>query len=261
MAPLHKVAVIQLQPKDVALEENFAKAEAYIREAAAQGADLAVLPEYHLTSWCPEHPDFVASCVTSAPYLARYQSLARALAINIVPGTICEVLPSPSASSKPEIRNMTYWITPTGALAGTYQKKNLWHPERPHLTPGVHKPHAAFDTPLALGARPLRAGLLVCWDLFFPEAFRALLADGADLVVRVFLEAAVVTRAYENVCAVVFCNAGGLSQVAVPVDFGVLEVAEGVYKVREDMRGRGGSHVHVKGQRLLANTTIPRFSQ
>ncbi|KAK4135016.1 hypothetical protein BT67DRAFT_433810 [Trichocladium antarcticum] len=77
---------------DVAVDENLAKAESYIRQAASQGAHLAVLPEYHLTSWCPDHADFIAACAASAAHLPRYQALARDLHINIVPGTICHVM-------------------------------------------------------------------------------------------------------------------------------------------------------------------------
>ncbi|KXX74071.1 Nitrilase [Madurella mycetomatis] len=273
MAPVYKFAVIQLQPKDIAVEENFAKAESYIRKAAAQGADLAILPEYHLTSWCPDHPEFISACKASVPYLARYQALARELSINIVPGTICEVHPatattlqndptlSPNATERDsetltEIRNMAYWISPQGVLLGNYQKKNLWHTERPHLTAGTAQtPHTAFDTPLLRDGphgddnnvdghrrRPIRAGLLICWDLAFPEAFRALIADGAELVVipsfwlvngsdleetrrrinpdceGLFLRSVLVTRAFENTAVVAFCNTGGLSQVVVPVE-------------------------------------------
>ncbi|KAK1755628.1 carbon-nitrogen hydrolase [Echria macrotheca] len=293
MAPTYKIALIQIKQKDAAVKENYAKAESYIRDAAAQGADLAVLPEYHLTSWCPEHPDFVSATIESASYVSRYQDLARELGINIVPGTICDVSsPSGEGEGEKEMRNMAYWISSDGSIAGSYQKKNLWHPERPHLAAGVQEPHAAFETPLTKGdGKKIKAGLLICWDLAFPEAFRALIADGADVIVipswwhltdvddeafgmnpmceRAFLEAAVVTRAYENTAAVVFCNAGGLSQVAMPilgavggvmeamdpsegagdgkgegmkiveVDFGVLQVAERNYKVRADMGSQG----------------------
>ncbi|KAH8896033.1 putative chaperone binding protein [Thozetella sp. PMI_491] len=284
-------------PQELAVVENFDKSAEYIRNAAAQGCHLAVLPEYYLTSWCADDPGFIPACAESVSYLSRYQELARELNINIVPGTICEPHPlDPAASNgqeadptsvirlngKPvEVRNMAYFICAgTGELAGTYQKKNLWHGERAHLAPGVHHPHRAFDTPLLRAdGTPLRAGLLVCWDVAFPEAFRALISDGAELIIipsywtmqdvdptalalnpdceRVFLSSALVSRAYENTCAVVFVNKGGLSQVAAPItgplgglmepgeegmkvvelDLDLLRIAEENYKVRQDIKG------------------------
>lgn len=291
-----------------------------------------MLPEYHLTSWVPEHRDFIAACAASEAYLAQYQALARECNISIVPGTICEAHhPIPTATPVPaaaaaeednnnnkskskaaqelltqqgkELRNVAHFVAAgTGDIVGSYHKKNLWHPERPHLAPGKHEPHTAFDTPLRLHnhrpgddggnkeeeSTPVRAGMLVCWDLAFPEAFRALIADGAQLIIipsfwlltdldevglalnpdseKVFLDAAVVSRAFENTACVVFCNKGGCSQVAMPiqgklkvlpegesrelgldeegvsyveVDLDVLRIAEGNYKVREDIKGKG----------------------
>lgn len=232
----------------------------------------------------PQDPGFVASSADSEAYLPRYQALARELNISIVPGTICTAHPAgphaPNEGEK-ELRNMAFFISAgSGDIAGSYQKKNLWHPERPHLTSSKHDPHTAFDTPLGV-----RAGMLVCWDLAFPEAFRELIADGAQLIVipsywhltdvdpeglalnpdseKVFLNSTTVSRAFENTCCIAFCNTGGLSQVTMPiiggmgtlgieedavsiveVDFDVLRIAEENYKVREDMRGEGWHYSH-----------------
>ncbi|TVY35367.1 putative nitrilase [Lachnellula subtilissima] len=279
MAPTYKIAVIQLHPKPLAVEDNHSKAVEFIREAASQSCDLAVLPEYHLTSWVPDDPNFskiaftkqtpigklaIYSCyiysklkssLTSRPpsntthltqrqspllpipkYLNAYCFLAAELNINIVPGTIVE-------THGTQLTNVAYFISNTGAILGQYQKKNLWHPERPHLTSSLHEPHVAFDTPLG------KVGMLICWDLAFPEAFRELIAGGAKMIIiptfwsladctekglaynaqseALFLESTLVSRCFENTCMVVFANAGGpkggekgswagLSQVAVP---------------------------------------------
>ncbi|KAI9867005.1 MAG: hypothetical protein M1813_000403 [Trichoglossum hirsutum] len=293
VAPAFKIALIQFQAKPLSPEENFAKAATNIRSAASQGSQLAVLPEYHLTSWVPERPDFAASCAESVAYLPRYQALARELNIHIVPGTIIEPVKhvrsaAPGTSidgeaeaSNPlvtELRNMTCFIAAsTGDILSTYQKKNLWYLERGILTAGRHTPHKAFDVPLP-GNGTMRVGMLICWDLAFPEAFRELVADGAQLIVVpsywhineidpkvlalnmksevAFLDSVTVARAYENTCAVAFCNSWGESQVAMPilgclgklgveeddmiiseVDLNVLEVAEEHYKVRADLQG------------------------
>lgn len=60
-----------------------------------------MLPEYHLTSWKPELPGFVAACAESEKYLERYRALARELNISIVPGTICEAHPATEHAPEP----------------------------------------------------------------------------------------------------------------------------------------------------------------
>jgi len=278
MAPVHRIAVVQMHPKPLEIEENHKTACDRIRTAATQGCDLVVLPEYHLSNWVPADPQFIAQCADYQKYLDSYCALAKELKISIVPGTIVE-------KHDDELHNVAYFISPEGKILSSYQKKNLWHPERPHLTSSLHVPHEAFDTPLG------KVGMLICWDLAFPEAFRALIAGGAKIIIvptfwmlsdcneaglrhnaraeALFLESTLVARTFENTCAVVFCNAGGpkgdtgdyvgLSQVAVPfvgalgelgaedgmsvveLDMQVLEDAESNYKVREDM-GRESWH-------------------
>jgi predicted amidohydrolase len=227
------------------------KATAQIRAAVSKGSHIAVLPEYHLTSWAPEHPNFIASCTASTSYLPRYQALARELNIHIVPGTIIQPVMGPEQSvglsdaPSPviELRNLAYFIAAsTGDILSTYQKRNLWQTERGVLTAAQHTPHKAFDVPMldcGAGSSTVRVGMLICWDLAFPEAFRELVVDGAQMIIVpafwcinqispkllalnqksevAFLDSTTVARAYENTCIVAFCNAWGQSQVAMPI--------------------------------------------
>lgn len=73
--------------------------------------------------------------------------------------------------------NTAYFIAPSGEILSSYCKKNIWHPERPYLTSSGNEPHGVFDTPIG------KVGLLICWDLAFPEAFRELIAKGAEIII------------------------------------------------------------------------------
>ncbi|KAJ5980951.1 hypothetical protein N7481_008249 [Penicillium waksmanii] len=275
MAPTRRVAVIQWHIKDVEADQNHATACNYIRQSAAEGAELAVLPEYHLSGMVPNDPRWAIQAADSAKYLANYQALAKELKICIVPGTIIEK--QEGSNGSPIFYNTAYFISNDGSILGSYIKKNIWHPERPHLTSSGLDRHVAIDTPIG------RVGMLICWDLAFPEAFRELIADGADIVIiptywtphdasadcikynsnteALFLETTLTARAFENTCGIIFCNAAGpsedflgLSQITLPLvgpvakmgseegicvadmDLKVLEVAEQNYKVRQDIK-------------------------
>ncbi|KAF2473500.1 carbon-nitrogen hydrolase [Lindgomyces ingoldianus] len=265
MAPIVKVAVIQLYPEPLQPEQNFAKACTFIRSAASQGADLAVLPEYHLTNWQPKEPSFATLCEQWEVYLKGYQALAKECEICIVPGTIVE---SHQGEGEGEgegdrLLNVAYFIDGAGEVRGKYVKKNLWGPERDHLTGSGRDDHPVFDTPFG------KVGMLICWDLAFPEAFRELIAQGAKIIIVptfwtlkdcneaglalnpssevLFLDSILTARAFENTCAIVFANAGGppghgyagLSQVTVPFVGALTRLgscAEGMSVVGVDMQ-------------------------
>ncbi|RMZ88300.1 hypothetical protein DV736_g4484, partial [Chaetothyriales sp. CBS 134916] len=288
-----KCALIQLFPKPLDIEANFAAAEQHIRDAAAQGADLAVLPEFHLTG-VADDPRFAALADKSDDYLLKYQALAKELKINIVPGTL--LTPGPirradDGTSKPGLLNVASFISSSGKILGSYTKVNLWIPERPHILSGPQAQrytestsspaplHSVFNTPLG------PVGMLVCWDLAFPEAFRSLILQGAKIIIipsfwlvtdmskegreynpdsePLFLKSALVSRAFENTCCIIFVNAGGpkdegwagISRVTMPIvgtlpgsfedstpgmklveiDTSVCDIAETTYKIRQDL--------------------------
>lgn len=72
--------------------------------------------------------------------------------------------------------NTAYFISNTGRVVGEYKKRNLWLPERAFLSPG-RGGNRVFDTPLG------KVGMLICWDIAFPEAWRELVKQGATMVV------------------------------------------------------------------------------
>ncbi|KAK1996640.1 carbon-nitrogen hydrolase [Colletotrichum falcatum] len=295
-----KVALIQTCPKVLDAEHNFAHASNQVRLAAAQGASLAVLPEYHLTGWMPEEPSFALTPEEACRFQEQYQQLAAELHINICAGTIVSQAPNgrqpgkAGGKPKPTLLNTSYFVGDNGRLLGAYTKTNLWIPERSHLTSSVdyaHKtsldegapataPHRVFETPLG------PVGILVCWDLAFPEAFRHLVLAGAKIIIvpsywtlsdmsqeglgynadceKMFVETTLVTRAFENTAALIYCNATGpaeqgffgCSQVTLPivgkvpgsftdgeegmrlvdVDMRLVEVAEQNYQIRKDLK-------------------------
>lgn len=130
---------------------------------------------YHLSGWVPNDPRWAQQAGEAAKYLINYQALAKELNICLVPGTIIEKHAGPNEASL--FYNTAYFISNDGSILGSYRKKNIWHPERPHLTSSGQERHEAIDTPIG------RVGMLICWDLAFPEAFRELIADGADIVI------------------------------------------------------------------------------
>lgn len=213
---------------------------------------MAVLPEYHLTNWTPKDKRFSEICNDWETYLTKYQALAKDLNICIVPGTIVERhVENTGDNEEDKLLNPAYFISNDGSIIGKYVKKNLWHPEREHLTSSTTDSHQVFDTPLG------KVGLLICWDLAFPEAFRELIAQGARLIIipsfwtlndcsstgraynpsaeALFLDSTLTARTFENTCAVVFCNAGGpheegyagLSQISVPFQGPIARLGSG----------------------------------
>ena len=91
---------------------------------------IIVLPEYHLTNWIPEDPQFAPLCSQWEVYVDKYKALAKDCKICIVPGTIVETQRD-EGSGEEQLHNVTYFIGNNGEILGRYQKKNLWYYNRP----------------------------------------------------------------------------------------------------------------------------------
>ncbi|SCV71652.1 BQ2448_3240 [Microbotryum intermedium] len=266
-------------------ELNLARAHQFVRQAAQQGAQLVVFPEYFLSGIIAdpqhhhlaqlphhEHQAEPSSTEQVTHWLESFRLLAVQLQIDIVPGTIVE-----RGIGSKYLHNVAHYISRDGQIKGRYVKRNLWHPEKAYLTRGEEE-HQIFETEWG------KVGMLICWDLAWPAAFQSLLLQGVDIVIiptcwlgtdgddlglrhdphceEKFLDATIVSRAFENECAVIFVNAGGeaskgwigRSAVTVPfkgkiggtkdekeemvvvkVDLDILEDARTVYGLRKDL--------------------------
>lgn len=175
------IAAIQLRSgADVA--QNLAEAERQLRSAVAAGAVLAVLPENFAVFDATRYRD-VAQQLPAI--LEQLGELACELGLWIVAGT----LPAPSRPdgaviADGRVRTSCHVISATGDCVARYDKIHLFDVD---VTDGhgSYRESATFepgedvvcvDTPFG------RLGLSVCYDLRFPELFRALADQGAELV-------------------------------------------------------------------------------
>ncbi|MBI4016416.1 MAG: carbon-nitrogen hydrolase family protein [Candidatus Aenigmarchaeota archaeon] len=213
--PKLKIAVVQFEIKQFAPEENLAKAEKYIRKAADAGADIIVFPEDFTVGPLFGRKEFVDF---DGKYRQYFQQLAREHNINIVTGSFAE-------GDKLGWYNTTYYIESKGEIKGRYRKVNLWLPERRELSYGNEL--CVFNTKFG------KIGLIICWDLIFPEMFRRMVVRGVNIVIctsywgmkdapiglKWSKDAEIKTvnslcssRAFENEIVLVYCNAAGKYQ-------------------------------------------------
>jgi predicted amidohydrolase len=164
------VACCQVAPEFGALDANRALAARAVEAAAARGARLIVLPELVSSGYVFRDADEARSLAEPAdgPTVSGWAELARRLDVVIV-GGFCEV------DEDGALRNSAALVDPDGVRA-VYRKAHLWDRESLVFVPG-DEPPAVVDT--AVG----RIGVMVCYDLEFPEWARLPALAGAQLLV------------------------------------------------------------------------------
>jgi predicted amidohydrolase len=164
-----QVGVVQFDPQVTCVSENLERASFLMRDAVAKGAGLVVLPELANSGYMfnnREEAYSYAETIPNGPTMQRWIREAKELNIHLV-GSLTEV-------DGVRLYDSAVLIGPNGYV-GTYRKTHLWYEEKLFFEPG-NLGYPVFETPIG------RIGLLVCWDIWFPETFRILNTQGADIV-------------------------------------------------------------------------------
>jgi predicted amidohydrolase len=162
------LAQLECAPLDVS--ENVARTSDAIAKAAADGAELVVLPELAACGYVLDADalrPLAESPHSPGPALSAWSECAARHRVSVV-GGFCE-------AAGGRLYNSAIVIGPDGSVAGLYRKLHVFGIERDVFAPGD------CGLPIIdLGG--LRLGVLICYDLRFPEAMRILALRGADLI-------------------------------------------------------------------------------
>lgn len=163
------IACRQLAPVVGELEANSALTVAAIREAVSAGADVVVLPELATSGYVfDSRPEAARMAISAGDPLFRAWAREAAAGPAVVVGGFCELGTGGRLHSSAA-------VVDASGLRAVYRKTHLWDREKLFFAPG-EVPPPVLDT--AFG----RLGVLICYDLEFPEMPRALALRGADLI-------------------------------------------------------------------------------
>lgn len=204
-----KLALAQIRSKRENKKANLLKIEEFTMKAKEQGADLVIFPELSLTGYVLH--DQVYELAEAIPGIStkKVEELAKKTRMHIIFG-----MPELSEKTEATIFNTAVFVGPNGFI-GKFRKMYLpthsVFEEKRYFRPGYQT--AAFNTSVG------NVGLLICYDIFFPEVCRLTRLKGAELMVcisaspavrRNYFEIFTAARALENTAFLAYVNLAGV---------------------------------------------------
>ncbi|MGF6097826.1 nitrilase family protein [Pseudomonas sp. 18175] len=168
---LAHVAVVQFDPQ-VGTQNRQSNLDASLslaQQAVDNGANLIVLPELANTGYLFSNRQDAfehAEPVPDGPSTRAWMDFAQDHQVYLVAGL--------AEREGMQLFDTAVLLGPDG-LIGKYRKAHLWNKEKLWFTPG-DLGFPVFETPIG------RIGLLICWDIWFPEVPRILTQQGADII-------------------------------------------------------------------------------
>jgi predicted amidohydrolase len=170
-----RVALVQLTSRDD-LAANLAAARGFVDEAAGRGAQLVALPE-NFAYLRREGEPFPCAQGLDGEIVGALREWARRHAIWLLGGSLPERIPGEA-----RVHNTSVLIAPGGELAAVYRKIHLFDVDLRAGGGGVFRESqsVAPGSEVVVAETPFGGfGLSVCYDLRFPELYRAMAQRGA----------------------------------------------------------------------------------
>jgi len=203
------IALAQIESKRMDKKENLKKYEDIAKRAKEQGAKLVIFPELSLTGYVVRDELYEVAETIPGPSTKAIAKVARQTNTHIIFG-----MPELSEKTHATLHNTAVLVGPNGFI-GKYRKMYLpthsVFEEKRYFRPGYHS--AVYETNLG------KIGLIICYDIYFPEVVRLARLQGAQLIVcisaspavrRVFFEVLTAARAIENTAFLAFVNLVGI---------------------------------------------------
>jgi predicted amidohydrolase len=208
-----RVAAVQLNSTADQVA-NMAVADRLTRAAAADGAELIVLPEKWTAMGSRDDLRASAEALDGAA-IEWARAIARELRVDLVAGSILE-----RVSGQEKLANTSVHVDPQGDVRAVYRKLHMFDVEvdgRSYLESELEQP--GDEIVMSRTAGGVELGLSICYDLRFPELYRILAVQGARVVAlpaaftltttREHWEVLVRARAIENQTFVIAANQVG----------------------------------------------------
>jgi len=173
---MSRVAVVQIK-SSTNKSENFKNAQALVKEAKSKQADIVAFPEFLMafspSSQSAEELAQIAES-TDGPFISSLRESAKSSAIAVI-ATIYE-----NCSVANRVFDTAVWIDAGGNVASVYRKLHLYDA---FGFKESDKFHPGEDVAPLVDSGEGRFGMMICYDLRFPEMARMLTLEGANILV------------------------------------------------------------------------------
>jgi predicted amidohydrolase len=204
-----RIALAQISCEQGNKEKNLETIRENVAKAKREGAQLVIFPELSLTGYVVRDQIYELAERIPGPSTRFVEELAKESKLHIVFG-----MPEASEKAQATLYNSAILVGPKGFI-GKYHKMYLpthsVFEEKRYFRPGYQV--AVFDTKLG------KIGLVICYDIYFPEVTRLTRLKGAQLIVcisaspgirRSFFETLTTARAIENTAFLAYVNMAGI---------------------------------------------------